>query len=294
MQMESEGRLEANRLSVGISPRLWDAFVYGWRWIVACLLLGVVVAIAFVFIGPKKWETSVYVQIAQVGSVGQGGAMPVESAYQAIERINSPSFQMEVARTLNDQDWLHEIERSGKASGIFKIYASKTTGWLELKVFGESPAKAKAVTEAIVALLVKRHQEALKVRQQKLNAELSIAQDELKALEADTDVLEKTVNSRVMVDERRFPAYTILSLIRASKEQKAFTLRQAILALQVATSPPATLPTMIVEPIYVPTQPNSPKALEILVFGIMAGLVSGLILAYVRYMGRGRKTNSVS
>ncbi len=262
---------------------LWHSLCEGWRWVVGGMFLGLLVAYLVLQVTPKKWQAIGLVQIGQVGQVGQVGSIPIETPQQVIERIETGAFQIEVAHALKHQAWLKAITattRGGEA--FFTARVPRNSTHIEIKSFGPTPESARQVAEGIVSALSKRHEELIKPTIVRLQSELSITQEKLKAFEESTKPLGK-MPSLGSVTDSRFSQAVLLNSMRIGRENEVYSLRQQEVSIKVALSEPTTQPTRVVEAIYVATDPVGPKAGLVLAMGIAGGLILGAAALFIRF-----------
>lgn len=267
---------------------LWERLRWGWRYVVGGMVLGLLGAgLAIGLIAPK-YEATAIVQIGLIGSPGKevqgGNSIPVEPASQSVERMKTPAFQLKVATSAGDQDWLDALANSntGVAKDLSLQVIKATVGagqspLVELKTMGGTPEIAKKKAEISVSQLAKIHQEIAAPTLSKMNAELSLLKQKLAIAEKENRSLNKAAASAGGVEERISPM-SLMGTVRAQKETE---LRQNILGLETALSVPATQPTKTIEEIYVSARPVSPKQTLLLVLGLVGGLLAGIVVAFV-------------
>jgi LysM repeat protein len=263
----------------------------GWRWIAGGALIGLLGAFLALQMIPAKWQSSAMIQIGQVGQVGQVASIPVETAAQAVERINTGSFQLEVARELKHEAWLEAIstnEKGGKK--YFRAAVPKNSTRIALTTFGTSTESALQIAEGIVAALAKRHKEMAGATLARMQNELSVTEEKLKALTEDSKALDRAISSGHVTDPRFFSQFALLSSVRIRKEDEVYALRQHKVAIELALTPPATQPTKVIEEIYVARDPVSPRPALVLFVGIVGGLMLGAAALFVR----SRRTNGAA
>lgn len=253
-----------------------------WRWAAAFAAIGAGVGLAGLMVLPAKYEAVAYVQPGQFGQPGQTAPVPVESPHQAIERMSTGEFQLELANTIGDQDMANAILRSGALKGgPFKASVVKNTGRIELRVRGRTTDAARQLTEAIIAGIAKRHLDLAQPTINRLKHELTVVQEKRKAFEATYEELGKVLASARLSDQR-FTQYSLATSVRLSRENDVYALRQQELALQIALSEPTTQPAKAVEPIFVGSEPISPKRPLLLGGGLLFGGLLGFLIGFLR------------
>ncbi len=259
---------------------LWEKLREGWLAVVGGAVLGIAGAVLAIFLIPPKYEAVAIVQVGQVGQVGQATPLPVEAPAQAIERLKSPSFQIEVAKTLGDGDWLSELEASPAATRVLTMQVMKTAPVIELKASGKSPEQAKAIADAVIQELAKKHAEIAKPMLDKMQSGLGIAREKLASAERELEGLTK-MSAGAGVKDDRFTQLSLIASLRVQKEAEIFGQRQNILAYETALLPPATQPAKPLEPVYAGSKPVSPKKTLLLALGGIGGLLVGVLWVFM-------------
>lgn len=253
-----------------------------WRSAVVFAVVGGGVGFGLMAALPEKYEAVAYVQPGQFGQPGQTAPVPVETPHQAIERMSTGEFQLEIANAIGDQDMANAILRSGALkTGPFKASVVKNTGRIELRVRARTSNAARRLTEAIIAGIAKRHLDLAQPTINRLKHELTVVQEKRKAFEASYEELGKVLASARLSDQR-FTQYSLATSVRLSRENDVYALRQQELALQIALSEPTTQPAKAVEPIFVGAEPVSPRLPLLLGGGILLGGLFGCLIGFFR------------
>ena len=259
---------------------LWEKLRDGWYYVVGGTVLGLAGAGTLILQSPPSYEAVAMVQVGQVGQVGQVTPMPVEPPAQAVERLRSSSFQLGVARSLGDQQWIDALTNSsGATTRHLSFQVMRNAPLIELKASANSPERAKTVAEATIRELARKQAEIAKPMIDRLLADLSIARDRLASAERELEGLGKMVVNASVKDER-FTQLSLIASLRVLKEAEVFGQRQAIMAYESALRPPATQPAEALEAVFVASKPVSPKKSLLLALGLVGGLLSGVVMVF--------------
>lgn len=253
----------------------------GWRYWLGGSLLGGLAAGTAIFLLPPKFEAVAIVQVGQVGQVGQAAPMRVEPPSQAAERIKSPSFRLAVAQQVEDSAWIQALTDSAGTSGDpLAVRVLKTAPLIELKASAKSPDHARAITNAAIQELARKHDELANATVEKLRSDLSTNKERLSKVELELKGLQKLAAGSSIRDDR-FTQLSLIAALRVQKENEVFGLRQSIAAYEAALLPPATQPARALEKIYAGNRPVSPRKTLLLALGLLGGLSAGLLALFV-------------
>lgn len=261
-----------------------------WPWAAVVAVIGGIVGVWLLAILPKKYEAVAYVQPGQFGQVqlGQFGQpaknepVLVESPHQAVERMSTGEFQLEIANAIGDQETVNVIRRSGALKGgLYTASVGKNTQRIELRVRGRTPDESRRLADAIITGLAKRHQELAQPAINRLRQELTVVQEKRKAFEASYEELGKVLASARLSDQR-FTQYSLATTIRFERENELYALKQQELALQMALSEPNTQPAKAIDPIFVAAEPVSPRLPLLLGGGVLLGALLGGLIGILR------------
>jgi len=259
---------------------LWGKLRDGWRYVGVGSAIGVLSAIAAIALSQPKYEAIAVLQVGQVG--GQ----PVESATNAVERMKTSSFQIGLAKRLDHQGWISDLQSSTSATGkylslqIVKATATSGVPLIELKASGDSPETAKKIADTTVQELAGRHAEIARPMTDKLRLDLTIAKEKLASAEKELEGINKLVANAGVKDDR-FTQLSLMTALRVQKEAELFGQRQAIMALETALSAPATQPAKAIEETFVTDRPVSPKKGLSIALGLIGGLLAGVMSIFI-------------
>lgn len=259
---------------------LWEKLREGWLAVFGGTALGIAGAVLAIFLIPPKYEAVAVVQVGQVGQV-HAAPLPVEPPAQAIERLKSPSFQLRVAESLGDQQWIDSLSiSSAGATRHLSFQVMKTTPVIELKASADSPERAKAMADATIRELAKKHAEIAKPMIDQMQADLAITKEKLASAERELEGLSKMMMNAGIKDER-FTQLSLVTSLRVQKEAEVFGQRQSIMAYETALLPPATQPAKALEATYVANKPVSPMKTLLLALGLIGGLLAGILWVFM-------------
>ena len=266
---------------------LWEKLRDGWRWIVGGVVAGGIVAgLALVVISPSYEATG----ILQTGKVA--GAI-IEEPATVVERLRSPSLLIEIARDVGNEDWIEEVT-AGAASKVLSAQVPKgNPSFVELRVRAKSDEAAREIATVAMAKLIRRQDELSSETLKKIRFDLDVANEKLKKADADLEMLVNALTTINMKDGL-FSQVSLLTSLKLQKESEAFGLRQTVFAMELSLLPPATQPAKVLEAIFVPTKPISPKKGLLLALGLIGGLFAGVMWVFVSDAWRRAKNSRKS
>lgn len=247
-----------------------------WKIWVGTTLIGSVFASLLVLILPPKYEASAIVRVGQVGQVGQGitGATMIEALPDVVERIQSPAFRRAVADKLLGKN--AGQEEVAQVMGRLKASPSKVlkgTNLVEINATGQTPDEALKTAQAILDNLMERHSPLFDQAVEQLKTRLTESTQYLAAFEKDQ-------LAGVVATQGQGAAF--IQLAQLAESSRYASLRTQQLAIENALLPLNTRPTQAVEAISVSDHPVSPKKPLILMIGVFAGGLVGVLLVFVR------------
>lgn len=278
---------------------LWRKLRKGYRLVVGGAVLGVAVAAMATMAIPAKYEAVALVQVGQIGQVGQAASVgqvgavtstPVEAPAQAVERMKAKAFVLAVATKMGDEQWIRDL-RNGVKQDMYTATLPRSAGvpslLIELRARGASPEKAKAVAEGVVSLLSDRHAELAAPTAGRMTLELKLSNEKLAQAETEAELLRQQMK-HVLVKDDRFTQMSLMTSMRLQRQAEVFWQRQYAAALSTALSAPATQRAKVLESIFVDEKLASPKIGLLLAFGLIGGLVVGVVAVLMRGAWRSR------
>lgn len=255
---------------------LFDTLKESWKLWVGSTLAGGVLAFGISQALPSSYEVSSLVRIGSAGPMGQ-----VEPTLVAMERIKSRAFQQAVCDALVcDEEQRDAIKKQ------ITITQPKGTDVLSLTVKADSPARAAAVSEAVVQVLQQTHAELAGPALQNVRRQLTSDQKRLKELEAQ--------RQRVVVQVSRAQgeaaaAVAVLQLAQMGDNSELQVLSQRVADLAASLEAPKTRPTERLQKLYVSDKPVSPRKSLITIVGSILGAFIGVSAVFVMPAWRNRK-----
>lgn len=266
---------------------LWRVLIDQSRWLFGIATLCVFLAVVGVLIIRPKWEATAVIQIGQVGQSGVGqGSQLIEPSVRAIERMKMKSFENDVLISLKIP-----VEVENPLARLFRstlsLKALGTTDLIQVKVRGDSPDLAANWANAVVERLKTVHERLAQPTIDRLRKQLAELKKQMKMIEEERANLLKIVSkSSETRGDSRFSANLLLSnlLLQKNAELRDFEMRR--LATEEQLTSVRTYPTSLIDVVYVPETPVSPKKLLMLVLAAILGLVLGVVVALSRHYWR--------
>lgn len=235
------------------------------------------------FVMSDVWEVSAALQIGQIGQVGQVGQRPVEAIEIAVERVKSRHFLDEI---------LSEAGLREKAARNFfyktlSVKPVKGTAFIEIKVQGSAPNETASVLQIVADRLQKIHQELAAPVLKKLATDLKTTKERISDItESQEKIWEGRKTGQSLARLKHDETLLLTNLDYQQKIVLSDLLNQKT-ALEVALSATQTFPTRFVSPPLISEEPVAPKRLMIVIIGVIAGLLAGVILALIVRSRRG-------
>lgn len=278
--MSSVEKLEEEEVSLF---DLLEKFRKGWRHVAGGIFLGSLGASVVLFTTPKQYQATAVVQVGQVGQEGQAGLVSftlAEPPAQAVERVRSSAFLFSVAKALGDQRWMAALQNGG-GSDVLSVASPKgATHLIDLKAKADNPEAAKKIVSAATNELAKREAEIVKPVVDRMTREADFAREKIKHAELELGRLSKLLNG-VGVKDERFTQISLITDLRVRKESEIFQQRQVLSALNDALAPPNTQPAKAIEDVFTSDTPVAPKKRQLLVLGLVGGLLAGVISMFI-------------
>ena len=272
---------------------LWRVLIDQRRWLFGIATLCVFLATVGILISKPKWEATAVIQIGQVGQSGVGqGSQLIEPSVRAIERMKMKSFENDVLISLKipveDENPLASLFRS-----TLSLKALGTTDLIQVKVRGDSPDQTASWAQAVVDRLKNVHERLAQPTIDRLRKQQAELKKQMKSIEEERANLLKIVSkSSETSGDSRFSANLLLSnlLLQKNAELRDFEMRR--LAADEQLTSVRTYPTSLIDRIYVPEKPASPKKLLIVMLSAVLGLILGIIVAFMRNYWQSAKVSA--
>ena len=272
---------------------LWRVLVEQRKWLFGIPILCVFLATVGIVIATPKWEATAVIQIGQVGQSGVGqGSQLIEPSVRAIERMKMKSFENDVLISLKIP-----VEDENPLASLFRrslsLKALGTTDLIQVKVRGDSPDQAASWAQAVVDRLKNVHERLAQPTIDRLRKQQAELKKQMKMIEEERANLLKIVSkSSETSGDSRFSENLLLSnlLLQKNAELRDFEMRR--LAAEEQLTSVRTYPTSLIDVVYVPEKPVSPKKLLMLVLAAILGLFLGVVVALSRHHWRSREASA--
>lgn len=271
---------------------LWRVLVAQKKWVIGIAIVCVFLAIVWVSITRPKWEATAVIQIGQIGLPAAGQApLLVEPSVRVIERMRLKSFEDDVLTALkipiDPGDTIAQLFRSSLSLKILG-----TTDLIQVRIRGYSPDQGAIWARAIADRIKVVHEEITQPIVERLKKQLVELSKQMQAIEQERGSLLKIIStSTARSGDGKFSENLLLSnlLIAKNAELRDFEMRR--LAVNDQLTWIRAYPTSIVDRVYVPEKPASPKKLLTVLLAAIVGLVLGVIVGLLRnywQAGKGR------
>ena len=262
---------------------LWRVLINQKKWVVGIPILCVLLAAVGVSMAKPKWEATAVIQIGQLGSSGVGQTIQlIEPAIRAIERMKMKSFEDTVLAKLQIP-----LDGGKSAAALFKsslsLKALGTTDLIQVKIRANSPDQAESWAQAVVNRLKDVHEKLTQPTVDRLRKQQADLKKQMQLIEEERGNLLQTVSkTSERSGDGRFSTNLLLSnlLLQKNAELRDFEMRH--LAVDEQLTSIRAFPTSLVDRIYVPENPASPKKLLIVMLAAVLGLILGIIVAFMR------------
>ena len=262
---------------------LWRVLINQKNWVIGIPILCVLLAAVGVSMAKPKWEATAVIQIGQVGSSGVGQTIQlIEPSVRAIERMKMKSFEDTVLAKLQIP-----LDGGNSVAAIFKsslsLKALGTTDLIQFKIRANSRDKAESWAQAVVDRLKDVHEKLTQPTIDRLRKQQTELKKQMQLIEAErSNLLETVSKTSERSGDGRFSTNLLLSnlLLQKNAELRDFEMRR--LAVDEHLTSIRAFPTSLVDRIYVPENPVSPKKLLIVMLAAVLGLILGIIVAFMR------------
>lgn len=256
---------------------IWGSLKRHWRILLACIIVALACATTLCFILPTQWQASATLQI------GQLPVMPttlIESPAQTAERFKQHQLQDQALTAaglpLNDE----KDGRTRLFRKTLKATAGKNTNFVDVSVAGFSQEDAKTYLSKALQALIDMHELRLAPMMKNLDDRFETnAGNMAQAIAAKArlqDSLKPVVASPAGA---KFEPSIIAMNLLAGQEDIIRSLRAERATLIDLHTKTNAFPTTVVDAVFVPANPYSPKLLTLLVSGLIIGAIVGVALA---------------
>ena len=239
---------------------LWRVLINQKKWVIGIPILCVLLAAVGVSMAKPKWEATAVIQIGQVGSSGVGQTIQlIEPSVRAIERMKIRSFGDAVLEKLQIP-----LEEGNSVAALFRstllLKALGTTDLIQVKIRANSRDKAESWAQAVVDRLKDVHEKLTQPTIDRLRKQQTELKKQMQLIEAErSNLLETVSKTSERSGDGRFSTNLLLSnlLLQKNAELRDFEMRS--LAVDDQLTSIRAFPTSLVDRIYVPENPASPK-----------------------------------
>jgi LPS O-antigen subunit length determinant protein (WzzB/FepE family) len=233
--------------------------------IIGCGIAALLISSSYVILAPKQYEARWQMQMAQFSNNSN-----IEEPAALVERLRSPTA------------YTTEVQQhcGMPANGEFGDYLDKRldvqtiknmTTAVSMKYRGESPLQAKQCAESIVSMIITQQRSLIEEQLAGRQAQLVRYQQTLTEEQRQLEKLNKS---------------ELGSLDFLARSDKLRWLRSRIDELQEESLLSRMHPAKLISPIYMPSNPISPKVGLVLPSWILMGLMLGILFALGREVWR--------
>ena len=242
-----------------------------YKTILVTTFLGLLLALAYIWLTPKSYEGVMQVQMSQLATGNSSNVSPlgvnIEEPAVLIARLKMPSTF--------DEANIQACSLSGKENAaeklVKKINASQLKGnntVLEVKIDSRSTEEVKQCLESLF--------EKIKVTQK------AIKEPFLDEARQKISVYDSKLKEAKSVIARADKSNSALSAVYLSTRDEVRQLTDQIMDLNDFISAGENRRAKLISPIYVSDRPVSPKKLIGLIIGLLGGIFLGILLAMAK------------
>ncbi|WP_211444011.1 Wzz/FepE/Etk N-terminal domain-containing protein [Collimonas humicola] len=267
---------------------IWISIKRRWVSILVCVVVATAVAGGLWSITPAQWRASATLQIGQLPVTP---TTLIESTAQAAERFNQRQLQDQALVSAGLPLDESVDNRTRLLRKTLKATPGKNTNFVDVTVAAFSQENAKSYLNAAILALIKTHDERLAPLMKNLDDRLAVNSRQMTEAAAEKIRLEAVLKSAAAsANGIKFEPNVLASNLASKQEDLIRGLtaeRAALVDLHTKTN---TFPTMVVDAIYAPAAPASPKLPIFLVIGLTLGALAGVVLAL--FLDRNRPKTS--
>lgn len=252
---------------------LWRVLVKHKKWVLGIPVLSVLIAFISVSLTKPVWEASAAIQGGQVNQVS------IEPAARSIERMRLKTFGDAVLTELKislDED--NPQARLYRNSLKLKVLGG--TDLIRLQVRAYSRQEAISGIEATVNQLRKIHQQMAEPSLSLLRQQLTKLKKDIQQVQEERDRLIDNLRLKEGPGYR-FADKIALSQLLHSKDAELRRFEDRRFALEEQLGPGRTYATSLLDRVYAGEKPVSPQKLLVLVLSAVAGLLIGILIAFL-------------
>ncbi|PFH10894.1 subunit length determinant protein [Collimonas sp. PA-H2] len=267
---------------------IWTSIKRRWVLLLVCIVVAIAAACGLWSITPPQWKASATLQI---GQLPVNPTTLIESTAQAAERFNQRQLQDQALVSAGLPLDESTDSRTRLLRKTLKATPGKNTNFVDVTVTAFSQENAKNYLNAAILALIKMHDDRLAPLIKNLDDRLAVNSRQMTEAEAEKVRVEATLKSASASGNGiKFEPSVLASNIASKQDEliRGLTVeRAALVDLHTKTN---TFPTMVVDAIYAPAGPASPKLSIFLVIGLILGALIGVVLAV--FLDRNRPKTS--
>ena len=269
---------------------IWAVLFYvlgQWRWYVFGAVIGLFVGGLYFFIVPAKYEASVVIQPARIGSSGKSAAGRIlseepEPAVMMIERLKQPSFYTESLREQclipDSKDFQKTMVENISANVVKSTALGPTLSMAKIIWKGKSTSEAGNCLEAIVGRLTQAQNQMIAPAIATLNEQKAQSQKLLDIYLA--EVTSTKAKSAVNSNGANFNQIVVADALAQNLRNSYAMFKNELSEVTAQLMPPYTQPVTKLEPVYVSKTPTIPLGLA-LALGALIGIFGGVVALLV-------------
>ena len=270
---------------------LWEIGSYlkgHWKWYVVGGLCGAIIGFALYAFFPSKYQASVVIAPARVGSIIGGGFVQgtePEPAILMVERFKQPGFYTpaiaESCQFPISSTYQSEMSKTLSASVIkFPAGTSQAYSLVRLIWNGASPKIAQDCLAAIVERVSDTQNKIVTPVIEKLEAQTKLTQAQVDLFVFELDKLAARGNTK-QANQENFNQIVVFDKAAQNLRESLVSARRQLSEDQAKLSPPYTQGLSVLEPIYVTDTPIFTAGLAIII-GFLAGLVLSILVLLLK------------
>lgn len=256
---------------------IWSSAKRRWLLLLVCVVVAIAAAGGIWRLTPAEWKATATMQI---GQLPVNPTTLIEPTAQAAERFNQRQLQDQVLASAGlPLDELKD-DRTRLLRKTLKATPGKNTDFVDVSVAAFSQEEAKTYLNAGIQALIKAHNARLAPLIKNLDDRIATNVLQMTDAVSEKSRLEANLkNASTSSSGGKFePSVIAINLISKQEDLiRGLTAeRAALIDLHTKTN---TFPTTIVDAIYVPERPASPKLSLFLAIGLILGALIGILLA---------------
>jgi len=270
---------------------IWAVLSYvagQWRWYVLGAIMGVIVGGLYFWVVPAKYEASVVIQPARVGSILKGSVSRVQSdepepAPLMIERVKQPGFYTEAIREQCAVGASEDFQKNMVDNinvNVVKLPNPTPQSLTMAKITWKGPTASAAgkCLEAIVATLTQAQNQIIAPTLATLAEQKAQSQKLLDVYLA--EMANSKNKSLANSGGANFNQMVVADNAAQNLRESLALLKTELAEVTAQLAPPYSQPVTKLEPIYVSQTPTIPLGLA-LAIGALIGILGGVIALLV-------------